>query len=135
MMRPNASSKTARTVDIVLVANFTATSGTGNCRFLDIAHRLTPLRASVEAVTSDFEHDSHTLVAQPVARTDFQITLVHEPGYTKHIALKRLLSQHACGRNIAKSVQSRRTVTDLIYCATPPPVVASNCAGCAKQHG
>ena len=84
-MRPNASSKTARTVDIVLVANFTATSGTGNCRFLDIAHRLTALGANVEVVTSDFEHDFHTLRALPLPKTDFKCTLVHEPGYTKNI--------------------------------------------------
>lgn len=134
-MRPNASSKTARTVDIVLVANFTATSGTGNCRFLDIAHRLTALGANVEVVTSDFEHDFHTLRALPLPKTDFKITLVHEPGYTKNISVKRLLSQHVFGRNIAKFLRSRPTVPDLIYCATPPPVVASNCAAFAKQHG
>src|SRR5699024_8980877 len=71
----------------------------------------------------------------PLPKTDFKITLVHEPGYTKNISVKRLLSQHVFGRNIAKFLQSRPTVPDLIYCATPPPVVASNCAAFAKQHG
>src|SRR5690625_2831666 len=119
MMPPTASSQTVLTVDIVLEAHFTSTSSTGNCRFLDIAHRLTALGASVEVVTSDFEHDSHTLRALPLPKTDFKITLVHEPGYTKNISVKRLLSQHVFGRNIAKFLQSRPTVPDLIYCATP----------------
>src|SRR5699024_10849787 len=134
-MRPDSSSKTARPIDIVLVANFTATSGTGNCRFLDIAQRLTALGATVEVVTSDFEHDSHSLRALPLPATAFKITLVHETGYTKNISIKRLLSQRVFGRNVAKYLRSRSNIPDLIYCATPPPIVAANCAAFAQQHG
>lgn len=43
---------------------------------------------------------------------------IHEPGYQKHISLKRLYSHHVMGRNLKKYL-SQRKKPDVIYCAIP----------------
>lgn len=134
-MHSDISGESAVKPDVVIVANFAWTDGTGNCRFNDLARRLVAHGAKVELITSNFNHNSHDWRPPPSITTDYKITFVHELGYSKNISVQRLRSQHAFGKNLAKYLAARKDVPDLIYCATPPPRAAESCARYAQQHG
>lgn len=121
--------------DVLIVANFASPASPGNNRFVDLAHRLKALGARVEFVTSSFDHISLALRQYPTTHLGFDVTFVHEPGYRNNISAKRLISQHAFGRSIAKYLRERTTPPGLIYCATPPPGAARECAKYANREG
>lgn len=121
--------------DVLIVANFASPASPGNNRFVDLAHRLKALGARVEFVTSSFDHISLALRQYPTTHLGFDVTFVHEPGYRNNISAKRLISQHAFGRSIAKYLRERTTPPGLIYCATPPPGAARECAEYANREG
>lgn len=134
-MNAAMSNENTQGVNVLIVANFASTDGSRNCRFNDLARRLSGLGAAVELVTSNFEHDDHTFRDAPVSPDGYKLTLVHERGYSKNISVRRLISQYTFGKNLEKYLAARDSVPDVIYCAMPSPDAARVCAQYAKQHG
>lgn len=122
-------------LDVLMVANFASPASPGNNRFVDLAHRLTALGAQVEFVTSSFDHISLAPRQFPTESLGFAVTFVPEPGYRKNISFKRLISQHHFGTSVRKYLRARPTTPDIIYCASPPPGAASECAQYATRQG
>lgn len=135
MMHPATGQDLQTKVEVIIVANFASTDGTGNCRFGELAHRLAEMGADVELLTSDFEHDNHTKRRDPIRPDAYKLTLLHEPGYRKNISLKRLVSQQVFAKSVEKYLDSRQSAPDLVYCATPSPAAARVCAQYSRRHG
>lgn len=133
-MKSAISGETTNTIDVLIVANYASTDGSGNCRFGELANRLTRLGADVELVTSNFEHDDHSFRHNPLLPKNHKLTLVHETGYSKNISAKRLVSHYVFARNLGKYLDSREVIPDLIYCALPSPAVGKVCARHAQRH-
>ena len=74
--------------DVLIITNFTSTfSFSDNDRFLYLAKMMTQI-AEVEIVTSDFCHEKKKHRYQTEYKWPFQITFLHEPGYSKNVCLK-----------------------------------------------
>lgn len=134
MIDSTTNKQTFKELEVLIVANFVATDGTGNCRFGELARRLADLGASVELVTSDFEHDNHTRRINPTVPENYRLTMLHETGYRSNVSVKRLMSQHVFARSVAKYLRTRATVPDVVYCASPSPAAAKACAQYAQRH-
>lgn len=134
MVRPATPSDALKKPEVVIVANYASTDGTGNCRFGELARRLATMGADVELVTSDFEHDNHTRRTNPDIPDDYQLTLLHETGYRKNISFKRLVSQQVFAKSVESYLDTRQSAPDLLYCATPSPAAARVCAEYSKRH-
>lgn len=134
-MHPATNEDAQTKVEVLIVANFVSTDGTGNCRFGELARRLAAMGADVELVTSDFEHDNHSRRTNPNIPQDYKLTLLHETGYRQNISLKRLVSQQVFAKSVEKYLESRQSAPDVIYCATPSPAAARVCAEYSKRYG
>ena len=122
---------------IYIIANFTrAFDGKVDGRFLFLAEELSKEKdVQVELITSSFSHGTKKPKPAPnqgVYKT--KITYCYEPGYVKHIGLKRLWSHRVWGKNVAKYVKSLPK-PDFIYCAIPSLTAAVEMAKyCEKNH-
>jgi len=106
--------------EIVIVANFASSlDGKANGRFTYLAEILASRGRRVEVITSDFKHS--TKKHENVVTGDYksEITLIHEPGYSKNISLKRLYSHWVWGCNVYKYLKSKKNKPTCIYCAAP----------------
>ena len=92
----------------------------------------------VELLTSRFQHwlkrfrtEAETETAKVAARC--KVVFFDEPGYTKNIQVKRILSRRVLTKNIRTYLENNRF--DLIYCQIPDNHLASVAAACAKKQG
>ena len=119
-------------MDIVIVANFCGDfSRNDNNRFRYLA-KLLSREHDVELITSDFFHSAKKHRGE-VADPQFDITLLHEPGYPRNVCLKRFYSHWILGRNIKKYLESRKK-PDIVYCAVPSLDAAQAAADYARKN-
>jgi len=124
--------------DVLMVTPFTELPGEeGNGRFRYLAQRIDKSKATVEVVTTDFSHSKKTrryVCEQALKASDYKVTLLHEPGYTKNISIRRYISHYGLGDNLRRYLTQRKR-PDVVYCAVPPTSVAKVAAEYAKEHG
>ena len=119
--------------NIVIIANFCREfNGLVDGRFLYLAEMMSIQGMSVELITSDFSHASKQFKNAPAPGYKSKLTYCHEPGYIRHVGLKRLWSHHIWGRNVAKYVKSLPK-PDCIYCAIPSLTAAVKMARYCKR--
>lgn len=116
-------------MDIVIIANFCMDfSKTDNGRFSYLANMLSD-KHSVEIITSDFYHITKQHRGT-VPELPYKVSLLHEPGYSKNISLRRFLSHWIWGINVYKYLKCRKK-PDVVYCAIPsltgPSLVGRYC--------
>lgn len=118
-------------MDILVISHFESTSNEGgNSRFRYLAELLEINRDNhVELITSDFTHITKRRREKENAAN---ITLIHEPGYSRNVSFKRLFSHYVMGHNL-KTYLNLRKQPDVIYCAVPSLSVAQAAAHYAKD--
>jgi glycosyltransferase involved in cell wall biosynthesis len=90
----------------------------GNNRFNYLASLLVQKGFSVEFVTSDFSHGKKEHIDATEAQCEYQVRLIHEPGYPKNVCLRRFYSHNRFGRNLNKYLFGIQK-PDLVYAAVP----------------
>lgn len=92
-----------------------------NDRFTYLAKKVIETEeASVEIVTSDFEH--HKKSYRDKGKTKeypFKFTFLHEIAYKKNVSFGRIKGHSTFAQNLKKYLE-RRKKPDVIYCAVPP---------------
>lgn len=120
-------------LDILIVSQYTGL-GTNN-RFLELAKRLAEGPDHVELVVSSFSHREKRQIREGVDSSEsFHITHIDEPGYTKNVSLKRVLSHKKLASNLKRYLASR-SVPSVLYCAVPSLAIAEVVAEFAEEHG
>lgn len=105
-------------MDIVIVSNFCESfSEHDNERFLYLAKILSKDN-NVEIITSDFYHTKKQTRNKPEKDWPFNITFLHESGYSSNVCLKRFYSHYIWGLNVESYLRQRKK-PDVIYCAVP----------------
>lgn len=90
----------------------------------------------VDLITSRFQHWLKRFrTEEELQREDApcKVLFMDEPGYTKNVQIKRILSRRVLTRNIKKHLQ--QTHYDLIYAQIPDNQLASTAARHAKKQG
>nr|WP_269812837.1 glycosyltransferase family 4 protein [Ornithinimicrobium sediminis] len=118
--------------DVLLIAHFSADDSSSNDRFSDLAGRIVARGLDVELVTSSFSHARKEQRTWPYGDHGFRRTLIREPGYTRNVGLKRLVSHRLMARHLRRFLHARQT-PDLIYCAVPSLAVADVAARFAGE--
>lgn len=125
--------------DILIIAHFTQIPGEkGNGRFHYIAEKLYKKsnEIMVEVVTSSFSHKTKSqrnMTKVQLQSVPYKVTMLHEPGYSKNVSLKRFYSHYIFANNLKKYLE-KRTKPDVIYCAVPSLDVAYVAANYCKQN-
>lgn len=95
-----------------------------NDRFTYLAKKILESGASVEIVTSDFEHHKKRYREMGITELHpFKITFLHEDFYNKNISFMRIKG-HASFAVRLNDYLKKRKRPDVIYCAVPPIVSA-----------
>ena len=104
-----------------------------NDRFTYLAKQMLEAGASVEIVTSDFEHYKKCYRETGITELHpFKITFLHEDFYNKNISFERIKG-HASFAVRLKRYLKKRKRPDVIYCAVPPILSSSIAAEYAKK--
>ncbi len=120
-------------MDILIIANFCMDfSDDENGRFSYLANMLED-NNSVELITSDFYHITKKH-REKLPYKEYKITLLHEPGYSKNVCLKRFGSHFVWGINVKKYLRYRKK-PDVIYCAIPSLTAPYLVSKYAKSNG
>ena len=90
--------------------------------------------ATVEIVTSDFEHHKKKYRNQEIANMHpYMITFLHEKAYKKNVSLSRISGHKSFAKNLRKYLANRNK-PDVIYCAVPPLSSAKVVADYANRN-
>lgn len=121
-------------MDIVIIANFVAElDGGANSRFTYLANMLCG-KHMVELISSDFSHGRKQKRICDTSRFPYKVTLLHEPGYSKNVCIKRFESHMVWGQAVKAYLENRKK-PDVIYCAVPSLTAARNAARFCKKNG
>lgn len=105
-----------------------------NDRFTYLAKKILELGASVEIVTSDFEHHKKCYRETGIIELHpFKITFLHENFYNKNISIKRIKGHVSFAARLKDYLKMRKK-PDVIYCAVPPIGSALVTAEYAKKN-
>lgn len=85
----------------------------------------------VEVVTSNFNHH-RKLHQKQIEQRDYKFTVLDEPGYSKNVSIKRLISIRKYKRNL-KIYLSNHEPVDYVYCFVPPHSIANEGHKFAKR--
>lgn len=119
--------------DVVIIANFVGDLlGNDNNRFIYLA-KLMGEHASVELITSDFEHETKHKRKHNKSVGNYKVTLLKELPYLKNVCIKRFISHAVFGKNVANYLENRNK-PDVIYCAIPSLDAALAAARYAKKN-
>lgn len=120
--------------DVLLIAHFCGDfDGNANNRFNFIADLLSANKFEVELVTTDFSHFLKVRRCAISKLFNYQITMIHEPGYIENVSLKRFYSHYVMGKNLMKYLKARKK-PDVIYCGFPSLDVAKVAATYARKN-
>ena len=123
--------------DILFILHYTQTPGEkGNGRFHYLAEKVDKKIADVEVVTTSFSHSKKKQKELPNEYTEnsnYEFTMLYEPGYNKNVSIKRLFSHYVLGRNLKKYLKKRKK-PDLIYCSIPSLDMAKIAAKYASDN-
>ena len=121
---------------IALVTAFVAFPGEkGLGRLFYLAELFTKYGYEVEIITSRFQHwEKKFRDTAEIAKieTPCKITLLEEPGYTKNVQIKRILSHRKLVKRIREYLEKNEY--DLIYNMIPDNHLSAVAAGYAKKH-
>lgn len=124
-------------LDILIIAHFTQVPGeAGNGRFQYIADKIDKKIAEVEIVTTSFSHRTkrqREVTSEQLAKINYKLTLLNEPGYKRNVSLNRFYSHFILGRNLNKYLRKRKK-PDVIYCSVPSLDAAKVAALYAQKH-
>ena len=107
---------------------------TFNSRFLTIADKLQSDGIEVDILTSDFIHNLKRHATTVSDDKGCRLHLIHEPGYTKNVSVRRFVSHHILARNLRFFFKKYPT-PDLIYCAVPSLDFAYEAGRYSKKYG
>lgn len=120
--------------DVLIIAHFIRDTIEG--RFEYLANKLVDAGYNVELVTTDFSHQlkkEKNIEKHQLKEFKFNLTMIHEPGYSNNISLRRFYSHYIIGISLKKYLKERRK-PDVIYCAVPSLDVAKVSAEYAKMN-
>lgn len=124
---------------ILLIAHFCDEVGLGgNNRFNYLSALLAAQGYQVELMTSGFSHTTkQPKQVQPSAVTDFKLTYIDEPSYTRNVSLRRFWAHRKMATNLARALRERTLIADpdLVYCAVPSLAVAEAASEYATRIG
>lgn len=95
----------------------------GYNRFIYLCKLLAENGFNVELFTSTFSHlkkQQRDVNKEEYSKQPYKINFVYEPGYSKNINFKRIISHSVYAKNLKKSLVECLDI-DLIYCAIPTP--------------
>lgn len=122
-------------IDVIIIAQYMRNIeelSSNNSRFLYLAHMLAK-EYQVEIITSDFSHGIKKHVTKIGDSGAIKITVLHEPGYSKNVCLKRFASHKQLARNVFRYLNLRKK-PDVVYAAVPSLDVAYAAASyCMKN--
>lgn len=123
---------------ILVIANFPSylDGGKGKGRFLYLGDMLCERGHQVEMIVSDFDHCLKTCRTEGSIKHNAyktKITVLHEPGYSNNISVKRLWSHYQWGRNVRKYLKTIEK-PDVIYCAVPSMTAGVKVAKYCKKN-
>ncbi len=121
---------------ILIISNFTGLpSENSNSRFIYIMNLIDKEKFDVELIAPSFCHEKKVQRENNLENNtkDYKITLINEPGYKKHVSLKRFYSHYKFAKNVKKYLE---TVDKpyIIYCAVPSLDVAKVAGEYAKKN-
>lgn len=88
-------------------------------RFQYIANMLHNEGMDVTLFTSDFSHKNKKHISKNIAKQyPYKVQIIHEPGYTKHVSIRRAISHIKFSSNLRKLIKKMEK-PDLIYAAYP----------------
>lgn len=91
-------------------------------RFVYLANLLSE-QFEVELITSNFYHTKK--IHKSITGTyPFRITLIDEPGYSKNISVKRILSHWVFGKNLRRYLNTKNEI-DIVYSSFPSFSIAN----------
>lgn len=103
-------------------------------RFTYLAKMLVAKGASVELITSDFNHRKKEYRSNDSYEyLPFKITFIHEKKYKKNISIKRIIGHNYFARGVAKYLKKRKRPDD-IYLAIPSTSCAYKVAKFCKKN-
>ncbi len=125
-------------LNITIMVNFPGfIGGEGSKgRFLYLGELLSERGHQVELIVSDFAHGAkkHREPGSVSSAYKTKITVLHEPGYSKNVSVKRLYSHWIWGRNVGKYLKSLNNTPDCVYCGIPSLTVAVKAAKYCNKH-
>lgn len=123
---------------ILVISNFVNfPSEGGNDRFIYLMNQIDYDKYNVELITSDFFHEKkekHSISNKELESFPYKVTFIHEPGYKKNVAIKRLFSHKILANNLKKYLNSMKRYPDIIYCAVPSLSLAKEAAKFAEKN-
>ena len=110
----------------------------GYTRFRFLSEMLVKNGYQVDLITTDFQHwnKQHRDINHPSYKNHpYNIVFIHEPGYSKNLDLKRIISHAVAAKNISEYLELHGNKYSLIYAEIPPNDVArSACEFANKNH-
>lgn len=94
-------------------------------------HRVTWWATTFRHATKTQRSDSDTAVS---VTPEYRLLLLHSPGYSSNISLRRFIDHRILGRNFRRWAR-RESPPDLIHCGFPTIETAYEAASYAKEHG
>ena len=121
---------------VLIIANYVSFPWElGNCRFIYLANLLTE-NNEVELITSDFYHTNKKTRNSKDENYDslgFKVSLIKEPGYSKNVSIRRLISHKILANNLKEYLKRIKYKPDVIYCAVPSLDVAKEATKYANK--
>lgn len=106
-----------------------------NSRFIYLVNLLAQnIENTVEIITSDFNHATKKHFRKCGELHSVRFTVLHEPGYSKNVSLKRFVSHKKLAKNVGQYLRNRQK-PDVCYCAVPSLDVAGAVAQYCKGAG
>ena len=114
----------------------------GYTRFRAIAEALVNAGFEVDLITSTFQHwdkAQRDTTLSCYTGLPYRVRFIYEPGYSKNLDVKRILSHRVFARNLRAFLLGRFAdkprAYDLVYSEIPPNDMALACAEVARNNG
>lgn len=123
---------------VMLITNYWHfPSEKSSTRYATLADHIIARGHELEVVTSNFHHArKRQRTASIVEEVEaYAVTLVPEPGYKQNISVRRLVSHRVLASRIARHLQAKTLLPDVIYCVVPSLDVATAVASFAHDRG
>ena len=118
-------------MDLLIVSNYWHFEWEkSSSRYLSIANMCADAGMDVEVVTSSFYHTTkqqRNVSQEELNNCRYKVTLISEPGYTRNVDPKRILSHKKFAGNVERYLAKRKK-PDVIYLFVPPLDLAEKVA-------
>lgn len=124
-------------MDLLIVSNYWHFEWEkSSSRYLSIANMCADAGMDVEVVTSSFYHTTkqqRNVSQEELNNCKYKVTLISEPGYTRNVDPKRILSHKKFAKNVFQYLKSRKK-PDVIYLFVPPLDLAEAVVSFANKN-